>query len=145
MHYQKSHNRSTTRAGTTLAEVLVALSILLTLFTVSTVAVVRIARIWRQTSHHELAMDELSNQMERLLATPEDEVTAAIENLKISDSVGRSLPNTTLSAKRIQDDLGERIVMSMNWEQPASQPTLQLVAWINAIPASAPNELENNQ
>ena len=120
------------RAGTTMAEVLVAAVLLVTLFSVAATTVVQTTGIWRQISQSELAMDELANQIERLLAVSDQKLDESIADLTPTETTMAALPGANLKAKRISDQNGERIELSLNWTRlPPGQP-ITLVGWIDA-------------
>ena len=120
------------RAGTTMAEVLVAAVLLVTLFSVAATTVVQTTGIWRQISQSELAMDELANQIERLLAIPDQMLDESIADLTPSETTMAALPGANLKATRISDQNGERIELSLKWTRfPPGQP-VTLVGWIDA-------------
>ena len=138
MHLEKlsgasaSRHRSRDRAGTTMAEILVAAVLLMTLFSVAATTVVQTTGIWRQVSQTELAMDELANQIERLLAVSDQKLDESIADLTPTETTMAALPGANLKAKRISDQNGERIELSLNWTRlPPGQP-ITLVGWIDA-------------
>jgi hypothetical protein len=97
--------------------------------------VFRIDFVWKDTGHHRAAMNELSNQLERLTLLSPDEVSAAIDRLEPSEMVSRTLHEPELSGELVKDDWGDRIVLKLNWRRPYPGKPVQLVAWL-------PSELE---
>ena len=63
-YFQVNHRRS--RLGTTMVEVIVALTLLTTTLSVAAPLVVRHGWLLASQRHYRMALDEVSNQMERL-------------------------------------------------------------------------------
>ena len=79
------------RAGTTITELLVACTIVGTLLTTTVPVLVRTGRLSRELSRHRLALDELSNQLDRLTLLPLDELKPSLNALTLDESVAAHL------------------------------------------------------
>ena len=124
-------------------ELLVAFTLLSTALSLAVPLVVHHGRLLASARHYRLAVDELTNQIERLTALPRDDVQRAIEELQSSSFTAERLPGAALSAQLEPDDLGERLTLSIVWNEPqrAAAP-VRLVAWVmpDADGPSAPAE-----
>ena len=123
------------RSGTTLAELLVTATLLITGLTLISQGAVQTQRIWQATRHHQLALDELANQVDRLTAMKPIERTESLASLLPSESIRAILDNPTLKGEAVSDEDGDRIVLSMEWDRVGPAIPVTLVGW---IPPSSP-------
>ena len=65
--------RNGRRKGFTYAEVLVSATILTTIMSLVTVSSFRISRVWKDVRQQKIALNELSNHLDRLTALPVDD------------------------------------------------------------------------
>jgi hypothetical protein len=75
-------------------------------------------------------MNELSNQLDRLVGLSPTELTAAIDAIEASDESRRTLLDPRLSAERIDDELGERVVLRLDWKRRYPGRPIELVGWL---------------
>ncbi len=75
-------------------------------------------RVWRDVGQHRVAMQELSNQLDRLTMLPSDQLASAMKSLEVSEVVKRTLPAANLQSELIRDELGVRIVLRIDWQRP---------------------------
>lgn len=116
------------RRGTSLIELLVAATLLLSGITVVTQLTVAAGRMWQQTRHERLAMEELSNQLEYLIALEPDQRATALQALAPSPLAVEVLPEVNLTADAIADQDGSRLELSLVW---GGRPKpITLVGWI---------------
>ena len=113
-----------------LSELVVAGFLLITGVGILASGTVSAKRLWQDTQHHQLALDELSNQLERLSTLNAEERQAALESLSPSEILLRSLPGATLSASMIDDEEGPRISIQLQWPATERLPTMTLVGWV---------------
>ena len=73
------------RRAVTSFEVLVAFTLLTSVLGMSVPLVVRHGRLLISARQHRLAVEELSNQLERLTTLPPGELAAAVTGLKVSE------------------------------------------------------------
>lgn len=125
----QSHAKSR-RSGTTLAEMLVAATLLITGLTLISKGFVQTQRIWQETRHHQLALDELANQIDRLTAIPATERAASLASLQPSESIQNILTNAILQGEAINDEDGDRIVLSLDWKRVGPAVPVTLVGWL---------------
>lgn len=96
--------------------------------------IVRTGRLWQDIRHEQLAMDELSNQIDRLTALERPQRAAALAELVPSKPAQRALPNVKLQAQTVKDQAGTRLVVSIHWDRKIESKPLALVGWIDAAP-----------
>jgi len=123
--------------GGAMPDLIVAAVLTMTLIGTLTTFTVRSGRLMAETRRHQFAVDELSNQLERLLALDSETLDVAIKTLTPSDEASVALPAAVLSAERIDDSFGERIVLSLTWDRGAVATPIRLVGWIKPTPAEA--------
>ena len=68
-----------------LLEVIVALTLLVTVLSLSMSLIVRHGRLLIAQRHYRQALDELSNQMDRVTALPADDVPQTLKQLSLSE------------------------------------------------------------
>lgn len=126
--------------GIATLEMLIAALLVVTMLSIAAPLVVRTTRVWKQTRHHQLAGDELSSQMDRLIAMTGDERQSAMENLAVSEPIRQVLHDVTLVGQQEQDNDGKRIRLMINWERLGDPPPIELVAWVDPLPVTTPTE-----
>ena len=142
MKYQRDKQR-----GFTLTELVVASSLLVAVMAMVAPLTVRSGRLWQESRHQQLAMDELSNQLERLTALDAEARTAALPQLAPSELVTAALPWATIQAETVRDEHGTRLVLRLNWDgrgnpsRPSS--SLTLVGWLDPMPSDASGERDS--
>ena len=125
------------RRGTTLLELLVAATLLVSVMSVVAPLAVRSGRLWQDSRHYQLALDELSNQLERLTSLDAAALEAALAELTPSQPVRDSLPNPVLSAETIDDAESRRLVLRLQWDRVGPAEPLTLVAWLDPLPMAS--------
>jgi hypothetical protein len=132
------------RAGTLTLELLVAFSLLTTVLAVSVPLVVRHGRILVTERHYRLALEELTNQLERLSAMPSDEVSAELERLKPSSFIAERLAGVRLEGALQAAEVGQRLTLAITWDEPQRRAApLKLAGWIfpeDSAPAASSEE-----
>ncbi|MDZ4849603.1 MAG: hypothetical protein SGI77_09930 [Pirellulaceae bacterium] len=118
------------RSGTTIAELIVACSLLVTGMTLIAGGAVQSHRLRQDTRHYQLALDEVANQLERLVTMTSDERNAAIQNLRPSEWLESILVNPEISAETIDDEDGERVMVNLQWNRRGQAIPISLVGWI---------------
>jgi hypothetical protein len=127
------------RAVTTL-ETVVAFTLLTAILSVSAPLLVKHARLATQQRHYRLALDELSNQIERLTLLPDKEIQPALDRLQPSEFATAQLSTVKLHGHLHGADFGRRLVLTLTWgEAEQGGAAISLAAWI------APASGESNQ
>ncbi len=129
--------RTTRRCGFTITELIVAASLLVVVTSVVASLTVRSGRLWQDSRHYRLAIDELSNQLERLTSLDEARLATAIAELSPSQQVRDALPNPVLSAETLADEDGTRLVLHLAWDRLGKSVPVTLVGWVDPLPSSA--------
>jgi hypothetical protein len=106
---------SASRAGYTIIELVVACGLLVSVMSISGTLVYRTDLVWRDTAKYRVSMNELSNQLEELTQLSPAELDARVNDLKLSKHCRELLPEATLTAVLVQDNLGKRIDLSLSW------------------------------
>ena len=75
------------RRGYTMTDLVVAATLLVGIMSFVAPLAVRSGRLWQDSRHYRLALDELSNQLERLTSLDEGERDAALAELSVSPQV----------------------------------------------------------
>ncbi|MCO8124227.1 hypothetical protein NHH03_20965 [Stieleria sp. TO1_6] len=130
--------RTTAPRGVVLLETVVACVLVLALISVAAPMVVRAGRIWKQTRHFQIATDELSGQLDRLLALPAAQRQLAIDQLQVSNEIADVLHDASLQATIIKHEQSTQLQLSIDWQRIGDPPPVRLVAWIDPLPDAPP-------
>jgi len=122
------------RGGFTVTELIVAATLLVVLMSVVGTLTVSSGRLWQDTRHYRLAIDELSNQLDRLTALDDTRLTTAIAELSASPQIRSALPNPVLTAESLADENGTRVVLQLAWDRLGKSRPVSLVGWTNPLP-----------
>jgi len=121
--------------GTSSIEILMSFTLLSTVLVVSTPLIVKQGRILKEQRDYRLAIDELSNQIERLAVLSDADLPAAIENLTPSEFSASRLPEAKLSVELEKIDIGSRVTLRLSWDQPQRREApVSLTAWVVPSP-----------
>jgi len=119
------------RRGTSALEVLVAFTLLSSVLALSTPLVVAHGRLLKAQRDYRLALDELSNQLDRLTVLPEPDLPQALAELAASPLTASRLPGATLRGHLADAGLGKRVTLEIWWDEPNRQAApLRLAAWV---------------
>jgi hypothetical protein len=130
------------RRGISSLEVLVALTLLASVLALSTPLIVAHGRLLKAQRNYRLALDELTNQLDRLSALPAGDLAPAIENLAPSVLAAQRLPGATLRGQLAETDIGQRLTLEIWWDEPNRQAApLRMTAWVVSH-ADPPNRNE---
>lgn len=131
---KKRQRRVDTHQGFSVLEVTLAMTVLLSAVILLSQFLIASGQQRRVGDQRRLAIEELSNRMERVLAARwEDLDTAAIEKQPLSPFVLETLPDAKLTA-RVTDEAGspegKQIRLEISWEQGEGRITpIGLTAW----------------
>ena len=123
------------RNGTTLTEMVVAATLMVSTMAIVAPLTVRTGRLWQDARRHQLVMDELSNELERLTSLTAEQRERAIANLTPPEYLQASLPSATINAEIIRDGEGMRLLLSMNWDRLGNPKPVSLVGWLDSMPS----------
>lgn len=117
------------RRGVSLIETTVALGLLLTVMSVTASLAVRNQRLLADNRAYRLAVDELSNRLDLLVALPAEEATTAIEALS-DEKLPGPLAGATIEGAIESEDFGRRVSLKLTWPATVKRrPDIALSAW----------------
>ena len=123
------------RRGTSSIEILMAFTLLSTVLAVATPLIVKQGRLLKEQRDYRLAIDELSNQLERLTGLSSQELSAAVEELRPSEFAAARLPGAELRGEVDPIDVGSRVTLQLWWDQPQRREApVTLAAWVISPP-----------
>ena len=125
------------RHAVSLIEVIIAAALLITLVAVTGRLATASQRVWQQTRYQQLAMDELANRMDYLLALPDSTRSEQISSLEVSPWIAVILPTPKLEGEPINDELGSRLRLRLRWGEGERSTSCELVGWIAAPTTNA--------
>jgi hypothetical protein len=135
----KNVHRPSLRPAALTVEALVAFSLLTTAITVSLPLVVRHQRLLETARHYRLALDELSNQIDRLSTMSATDLPAELIHLAPSDFAAQNLPHPVLTSELQPADIGQRLTLRMAWSDAPQQTShVALAAWLLPVPSAVP-------
>ena len=119
------------RSGFTVSEMLVSALLLISVMSLVGPLTVRTGRLWQQTRHGRLALEELSNQLDRLTHLNADKRAVALAELAPTHSIRTALSHPQLIAETLHDQDGQRLVLQLTWNRVGTPGKLILVGWLN--------------
>lgn len=126
------------RNGSMLVECVVAAGLVVAMLAVAAPTVVRVGRIWKQTTHHQLACNELDAQMDQLIAMSPERRAVAVKNLVVDEAVADVLDDAQLVATISSGPDGQRIELSIDWSRLGDPPPIKLTGWVDPLPSPTP-------
>ena len=119
----------TASRGVTLVETTVALGLLITAMSVTASLAVKNQRLLADNRAYRLAVDELSNRLEMLVALPVEEAETAIRDID-SEGLPAQLAGAKIEGAVQQEDYGRRVSLTLTWPaQWKRRPDVSLSAW----------------
>lgn len=137
--------RNCRHSGVTMIELVVTAMLLVTVMTFVTTISYSIHLVWKDIGHHRVAAGELANQLEQLTLMPQQELRDAVASLKPSEVCGRTLRQPELVGELIEDNLGTRIVLKINWSRRHPGKPVELVGWKTQNQPPATSKSESNE
>ena len=133
-------------AGASSLEALVAFTLLTTTLSVFVPMVVRHGRLLTSQREYRLALDELSNQLERLTALPRQELAAQLDQLELSEYAAARLHGAALRGELQPADRGERLTLRIVWdESQRTAPPVALAGWVYPRPSPSDDPLPEGE
>jgi hypothetical protein len=133
------------RPAFTLIELVVSASLVIAGLAIFGQLTTATGRTWSQTRQQSVALEELSSQLDRLIALPNGKIDDAIAALNPSDAAADALPGVKLAAKRFDDRDGARIELSIDWDRGRPSQPMRLTGWIADTPASETETEESSR
>ena len=109
-------------------EALIALMLLSSMLSASLSLIVRHGRLLSAERTYRLALDELTNQLERLTALPPGDLAQAVEQLKMSPFTAERLPDAELVGQLAAAGNGQRVRLQITSKKPTG-PTVSMSGW----------------
>ena len=125
--------------GLAITELVVAATLLITAISLVVTVSFRTGRVWQDSRHYQLAVEQVHNELERLTAFDASKIDAELTRLTVSDQIQAALPNPHLAGRKISDEFGDRVEVSLSWERLGSAQTVSLVGWL-ALPGRKNHE-----
>jgi hypothetical protein len=123
--------RQPARRGFSMFDLLVAFTLLVTAMSISTPLVVRHAQLLKSQRNYRLALDELTNQLERITTLAPAELPTAIEAIAPSAFISQRLPSARLSGKLAEIAGGTRVSLDITWKELGHRrKPVTLAAWV---------------
>lgn len=124
------------RSGTSSLDLLVSFTLLVTVISVSSPLIVRHGRLLKSHRDYRIALDELSNQLDRITALPADDLPNAIRQISPSTFLTERLPGAKLAGDLQPTEFGPRVTLTLSWNEPdRTSAPVSLAGW---VAASAP-------
>ncbi|WP_442505188.1 hypothetical protein SH528x_003965 [Novipirellula sp. SH528] len=120
------------RRGATLFELMVAATLLVSGVGVAAPLTVRSGRLWQQTRHQQMALDELTNQMETLIDLPIEQLENQLHKVEVSEAASTLLADAVLTAVIVRNENESQLRLSINWKRVGSPEPLTLTGWLKA-------------
>ncbi len=117
-------------AGITVTEVIVAAVLMMTIMGLVGTVCHRVNLIWFDVNHHRVAVSELSNQLEELTSMTLDQAVTAVKTIEPSELCCRALASPELSGEILEDSLGTRVLLKINWNRPQTAKPVEMSGWI---------------
>ena len=137
---RRSHAPSATsrRRGVTQVEVIVAAGLVVASLTFLPRIGYQLQRITKESKQYQIAIHELANHLERLTRNDPQPLEEALSQSTLAPYVIESLDGAKLDGRVIEDALGTRIELSLQWKRSGDPPPVKLVGWVSAEPVSPP-------
>jgi hypothetical protein len=126
----RNKNYAKIRRGAVLSEALVSAAILLAGIGIVARSQSNLTRLWGDTRHFQLATDELCNQLDRLTRLPKEKLSESLRELQVSSQIAAVLPECRIEGRLIEDPMGSRVQLSIDWKRVGTGKPLELTGWL---------------
>lgn len=116
--------------GFTKLEMLVSASLLTTMIGIATPLLSHLNQVWHSTRMHQLASQELMNQMDAMMQLSPEEYNRFLSELKISEELRAVIPDARLTGKMGSSPDGNRVVLSFQLPASIRSEPILLVGWL---------------
>jgi hypothetical protein len=118
-------------------EAIVSFTLLSAVLTFATPLVIKHGRLMSAQRDYRLALDEVSNQLERLTDLPTDQLATAVGQTMPSDPIRDRLLNAKVRGELSSAEWGQKLTVRLTWSEANQRTmTIALAAW---IPRRAPS------
>lgn len=139
-----TNNLTASRRAFLLTEVVVAAMVLSVAITVLTQIWVRTPRLQRDTRQHRIAVEEASNQLDRLAALDETARANQLVRLNLSPIAEQALPSVSISAGESNSEAGRRITVIVSWDRFGERSRVALTQWIANAGVRRPSQRQES-
>lgn len=130
MNHRSTSRTVPSRNAFTMIELVVAASILIALMSVVTSLTFRIHQVWQDTNQQRIATWAVSSELERITSLPLDEIEATLDELEASEELQNLLSDPEWSGDFLDDELGPRVALRLDWKRRHPGTPLELVGWV---------------
>ena len=132
------------RRGVTSFEAVVAFVLLASVTAISTHSFVAHGRLLKTQRSYRLALDELSNQLERLSVLPPEELSPAVAQLSVSPAAQERLSGAQIRGEIADSLLGRRVTLEIWWDEPHRQEApVRMTAWAAPVNGAAQEAIDD--
>ena len=128
-HIHRTKPACRRRQATTMLEVIVSLSLLMSALSLSLPLILQQGRLLIEQRNYRLALDELSNQLDRLSATSADDLPTVLRKIAVSPFTAEKLHDAKLASDLKPADVGQRLTLKLTWKN-AQEQKVTLAVWI---------------
>src|SRR3954468_10955777 len=129
-HTIRTHRAVASRRGaTTMLEAIVALSLLMSALSVSLPLIFKHGRLLIEQRNYRVALDELSNHIDRLTATSAADLPGSLRQLAVSSFTTERLHDAKLTSDLKSAEFGQRVTLTLTWKS-AQEQKVALAGWI---------------
>ena len=111
-------------------EMIVSAVIICATVTTITTMLFKCGVILRDVSRYRVAVRELSSNLEELTLLDVDSATEKNKHLKPSQICEDRLPEAKLTGTLVEDNLGVRVELSLNWKHVIESKPVVLCGWL---------------
>jgi hypothetical protein len=117
------------RRATSALEIIVALTLLVTVMSLSVSLIIRHGHLLVAQRHYRQALDELSNQMDRVVVLPASDVPQALQQLSLSEFTSSRLAGAKLTSELKPAQIGQRVTLNLTWNESHGQ-SVSMTGWV---------------
>lgn len=110
-------------------EVIVSLTLLMSVLSVALPLMFRHGHLLVAQRHYRQALDELSNQLDRLTSLSDADLDKALKQLSPSPFVVARLSNVKLRGASKPDDGARRVTLQLSWNDPREE-RVTMTGWV---------------
>lgn len=132
------------RHGTTIIECMVASTLVIAGMMTLTTLVVRNGHLLRQLRYHQIAVDELQNQVDALYSVSAEQLEMHVAQLQVSEVCRDLLPDARLAGEVRSHDEAWQVILSLRWNEPGREENpIQMATWIYPEPSTIAGSAED--
>ena len=117
------------RTAVSSLEIIVSLTLLMSVLSVSLPLIFRHGHLLAAQRHYRQALDELSNQLDRLTSLSGTDLDEALKRLSPSSFIAARLSNANLRSESKPDGVAQRITLHLTWKDPREEQ-VTMTGWV---------------